>query len=445
MCTCEIGTLSARDRGVGGRCVMIIRYNTYIGHMVAAVVLSLLFFMMPVSAAFKLGVENISDKFLRSLSADNSLSYRVGLISNQTGRDQRGNRTVDILLKRGLTIPYILAPEHGFEGRVRAGVSVKNEIDRKTGIPIISMYSSGGDYVISSGKRINPTILSGIDIIFFDIQDSGMRHYTYISTLLCALEAAAQYKKTIVVLDRPNLLGAHMEGPVVDTSLRSFISIASIPLRHGMTVGELARYFNTKVLATPAELRVVPMKDYTRTMKVDVLRAGLSPNLQSLESCYGYSFLGILGEIEPFDVCVGTPLAFQVIALPDTHKIAAYEWNKLHAMLARKGIKSSYYSYYNRKRKQTLSGLRLHIADIDQLDSFAVLVDVLKFFRDAGVTLSFSQLFDKAVGTSLLRGVCKGFCEQNQLVERVGRDLDTFIQDAKDSLLYEPAPRVVKL
>ena len=118
-----------------------------------------------------------------------------------------------------------------------------------------------------AGKQIDPTILQQLDALIYDIQDSGMRHYTYISTMLCALEASAEHNKPLYILDRPNFLGLNMEGPLVEPELKSFISIASIPLRHGMTVGELARYFNTHILKKKAPLQVVAMKQYSRIMR----------------------------------------------------------------------------------------------------------------------------------------------------------------------------------
>src|SRR5207249_6044556 len=142
-----------------------------------------------------------------------------------------------------------------------------------------------------------------LDCLVFDIQDSGMRHYTYISTLLNTMKIAAEYKKPYIVLDRPNPLGGMMQGPLVQPDLISFISIAPIPLRHGMTIGELAHYFNGHILEKSAILHVIPMHDYNRMNGfAGTFLHQLSPNLLSLQSCYGYSFLGLLGEVEPFDV-----------------------------------------------------------------------------------------------------------------------------------------------
>ena len=194
----------------------------------------------------------------------------------------------------------IFAPEHGFDGKSHAAQEIKDGRDVKTKIPVMSLYGKG------TGKKVDPEMIKNIDAFFFDIQDSGMRHYTYISTLFTILKAAEEEKKKVIVFDRPNPLGKAMEGPLVESSLISFISIASIPLRHGMTLGELAEYFNQHVLEKQAALTVVPMKNYDRTVGIEHLHAPLSPNIASKESCHGYSFLGLLGEVKPFDVGVGT-------------------------------------------------------------------------------------------------------------------------------------------
>lgn len=400
----------------------------------------LAFHLAVVSTAypFCLGVENLTDEFLKSVG-NGKLAYRVAVITNQTGRDQAGHRTIDILVQKKLNIAYILAPEHGFEGTISAGTVVKNEVDKKTGIPIVSLYETTN---LHKGKRINESVLNNIDVIFFDIQDSGMRHYTYISTLFYALDSAAKAHKRFVVLDRPNLLGDKMEGPLVDPHLHSFIGIAPIPLRHGMTIGELARFFNTRVLQEQAQLFVVPMKGYTRTMHgKSLLLAPLSPNLTTIESCYGYSFLGLLGEIEPFEVGVGTSLPFRVLLLPDVHTIPAYEWAKIKSILAHHGVPSTHYSHYHTAKKKTFTGLQLHITDPNKMSSFDLLVDLLLCFKQAGVAINCKPVFDKAVGSSLVRMVVMGTSKRTQLNMHVSDQLEKFMYDAKESFLYKPIPR----
>lgn len=390
---------------------------------------------------FSLGIENIADVQLRLFGVSAEHVKRIGLVTNQTGRDQQGNRTVDILCQKGIRVTHILAPEHGFDGKVLAGKLVADSIDKKTGIPILSVYGRGGDYSIK-GKRFDPNVMNQIDILCYDLQDVGMRHYTYISTLLLALEAAAQHNKPIIVFDRPNLLGPHMEGPLVDPDpkYKSFISMVSIPLRHGMTVAELALYFNNHVLEQPAQLHVVKMKQYRRAIKPTSFTF-LSPNLRSMQSCYGYSFLGLLGEISPFDVGVGTPYAFQTIVLPDSLKISAHTWSKFRTLLQKYNIQTMHHSLL--KRGQRYTGLKLHFTDIYKITSFELLLDILKFFKKEGVALTFSHLFDKATGTSLVKQSCDDARSCALLAEHVNKGLEKFIKQARGSFLYEPIPKIV--
>ena len=395
------------------------------------------------SFCYTLGVENITDFFLQKITPENNKNYRVALVSNQTSIDQHGNRTVDILLSHGLRVLYILAPEHGFEGTVPAGKPVGFCTDQKTSIPIESIYGTGGDVTIS-GKYINQSILDQVDVIFFDLQDSGMRHYTYISTLLCVLEGAAARGKVCVVLDRPNPLGGIMEGPLVDPEFKSFISIAPIPLRHGMTIGEIATFFNKYVLKKPAQLHVLKMKEYDRRPMQNILKP-LSPNLPTIKSCYGYSFLGILGEIEPFDVGVGTAHPFQLILLPETCHFPQYEWVKFRMMLANNGIQTANYSYFNAKKQKNFTGVQLKIEDMLDISSFQVLLEILDFFKNFHIPFLFSKTFNKAMGTDLVQKLCMKGCTRWTLRQKVNTDLMSFYTKAKRCFLYEPYPTIQKI
>jgi uncharacterized protein YbbC (DUF1343 family) len=389
--------------------------------------------------AFKLGIENISDEFLRSLSPDKSLKYNVALVTNQTGCDQKGNRTVDILLSKRLQIKHIITSEHGFSGTVPANRRVGHEIDKKTKIPIYSLYKDGVMGTVPSDMAAN------IDVFFFDMQDSGMRHYTKITTLHKILRVASAHDKKVVVLDRPNPLGPNMEGPLVDPLLISSISIAPIPIRHGMTIGEIAWYFNKHVLDKPADLHVVKMENYSRDMKMKELLVALSPNVHCLESCLGYSFLGILGDIRPLDVGVDTDLSFQCITIPDTHPSVRCNWNQLRTIFTQYGVHSVPYSYMSDRKKNVHSGLRLQVADINSLPSFSLLLDIIDFFKKSGLNFTFSPTFDKAAGTLLLRKFCMGTCPRTKLVRNVNDGLDQFIKNARDAFMYLPEPQVVKL
>lgn len=383
-----------------------------------------------VPGMFKLGIENISPNFVNQFTGK-----RIGLITNQTGLDQQMRRTVDILKDKGLLVSYLFAPEHGVDGTKGAGERVTNSVDVATNIPIVSLYGHG------TGKMIPEKVLSGIDVIMFDIQDSGMRHYTYISTLLHAMRVAEQYNKRFVVFDRPNPLGMVMEGPLVEDKLRSFISVAAIPLRHGMTIGELAWYFNLHELKKPADLQVVKMNEYNRLeFSLSDLAAPLSPGLRTMQACYGYSFLGLLGEIAPFGIGLHTEARYQCIALPKKMGVSNKAWGRLQSALKEHGIDAILYEYTHPKSNALLSGLRLPIKDINKVQAFASLCTVLHFFNKEGISLSFSQSFDLAVGTTAMREVLQGKQPRELMIRKVNTQLAQFLDKARSSFMYSPLP-----
>lgn len=382
---------------------------------------------------FSLGVENLSCAVIQKI-IPHVKAPKVGLITNQSGVDRSGKRTIDKIKECGVTLKYIFLPEHGVTN-VAAGTSVPDSVDAATGISLISLYRHG------SGKMISADHMNDIDMLIFDIQDSGMRHYTYISTLLQCMKIAQEYNKPFLVLDRPNPLSGVMEGPLVEKNLMSFISIAPIPLRHGMTIGELAWYFNRYVLEKPAQLHVVTMKGYNRTNGFEKeLLTQLSPNLQSLQSCYGYSFLGLLGEVEPFDVGVGTPMAFRMIALPVDHAVSDHFWQHIQTLLSSYGIKSETYSHVHAKSHKQTKGLCLTFDTIKSIKSFELLIDILLLLKKEEIIFSFSAGFDKAVGTDKVKMVIAGTESKDVFFININRELDLFAQKARRSFLYTPAP-----
>ena len=384
--------------------------------------------------SFKLGVENISLSQLHTLCPEKKESCIVGLITNQTGVDQKGKRTIDLLAHQGINTHFIFVPEHGLNGTL-AERDVHDSIDKKTKVPVISLYGNG------SGKMISPEYMNQLDCLIFDIQDSGMRHYTYISTLLNTMKIAAEYQKPYIVLDRPNPLGSLMQGPLVQPDLISFISIAAIPLRHGMTIGELAQYFNKNILNKPILLSVVPMSGYDRNHGfMGNFMQQLSPNLQSLQSCYGYSFLGLLGEVEPFEVGVGTPMAFRCIALPVSKGVKKDVWRRLQTLLAAFGVKSFLYHHTNPKNNRKSKGLRLEFSEMSHLRSFELFIAILEFFKKEEISFSFSTSFNKAVGTADVQKLFAGTMAKDELFTSIERDLKKFLEQAQSCFLYQPSP-----
>lgn len=187
---------------------------------------------------------------------------RVGLITNHTGRLSSGAFLVDALQARGIRVTALFGPEHGIRGAAGAGETVGDSVDTRTGLPVFSLY----------GKQASPTgaMLREVDVLLFDIQDIGARFYTYISTMKLCMEAAAGKGIPYVVLDRPNPLGARVDGPLLEDSLRSFVGSVRLPVVYGLTIGELATMLNSRGFlkgGAHADLSVVWMEGWSRGMR----------------------------------------------------------------------------------------------------------------------------------------------------------------------------------
>ncbi len=392
------------------------------------------------SSTLKLGVENI-DSFLSAFNIKNKKNANIGLITNQTGKDQSGQRTLDILIKKGFNVLKVFAPEHGINGNLQASQDVQDGTDKQTNIPIVSLYKNG-----SVKNALSPSVLKGIDILVFDMQDAGVRHYTYISVLYNILKIGAQHNKRVIVLDRPNLLGPNIEGCLVEQDFISGISCASIPMRYGMTIGELALFFNKNRLKKKADLHIVKMKSYDRFNHYQSgLLTYLSPNIKTIQSCYGYSFLGALGEIRPFDLAVGTDNAFQCILLDDTIEFSKKKWHELHEILKSKSINNSFYRYYSKRKKKYYSGLKITIDDINQVNSFSLFLTIVTFFKKNKIDITFSPYFNLALGTDKVKNFLNGKISKKALKKYVNKGLFSFYKQASDCFLYTPRPQVVRL
>ncbi|MFC4518992.1 exo-beta-N-acetylmuramidase NamZ domain-containing protein [Cupriavidus pinatubonensis] len=234
---------------------------------------------------------------------------RVGLITNRSGFDSNGVRTVDRLAQApGVRLTVILAPEHGLDTDLDA--TFGDTTDARTGVPIRSLYGTE--------RRIAPQWLDDVDVLVFDVQDAGVRFFTYLSTLGYALEAVAKARIPLIVLDRPNPLGADLYGgPVLDATATSFTGYYPLALLHGMTVGELAGLFNQR-LGIGAELEVVPMEHYRRGMSYADTGLGwvpISPNLRDTKALSLYADVGLL-EGANVSVGRGTRAPFSVLGAP---------------------------------------------------------------------------------------------------------------------------------
>jgi uncharacterized protein YbbC (DUF1343 family) len=248
---------------------------------------------------------------------------RIAVVTNQTGIDAHGSRTIDVLANAaGIELAAIFSPEHGVNGSLDT-TAISDSRDAATGVPVYSVY---GD---SSAKRHpSPEILNSVDAVVFDIQDIGTRFYTYETTLGYFLEAAAKTGRRIFVLDRPNPInGAYIQGPISDKGRESFTNYGQIPIRHGMTIGELASFYNAE-RGIHARLTVIKMEGWQRGDWLDstgVLWANPSPNMRSLTEAALYPGIGLL-EATNVSVGRGTDTPFEVVGAPWVHatELAAY-------------------------------------------------------------------------------------------------------------------------
>ncbi len=233
---------------------------------------------------------------LREDGAGDLAGRRVGLISNPTGQTIDGVPTLRVLREElGVSVGALFSPEHGFDGDAAAGEGVAAEREAVTGIPIHSLYGET--------RAPTPSMISGLDVLVFDIQDAGVRFFTYASTMKLAMESAARAGIRFVVLDRPNPQGGlRVEGPVLEPEHQSFVGAAAIPLLHGMTLGELALFFRaTSPEMATLDLKVVAMRGWERRMLWD--DTGLawrppSPNLRTPRAALAYPALGLMEGVE---------------------------------------------------------------------------------------------------------------------------------------------------
>jgi uncharacterized protein YbbC (DUF1343 family) len=243
------------------------------------------------------------------MSSEPFAGKRIGLITNQTGVDSQGWRTIDAFAgRRDLKLVAIFSPEHGISGKEDA--NVVNAKDPATGLPIYSLYGET--------RRPTDAMLKGIDVLLFDIQDAGVRFYTYITSMAYCMEEAAKRHIEFVVLDRPNPLGGEaIEGPMLDHDRLSFTGYFPMPVRYGMTIGELAKMFKAEN-KIGAVLHVVAMKDWHRSETFD--QTGLrwippSPNLRTVNAAFLYPGIEIL-QSGGVSVGRGTDTPFELIGAP---------------------------------------------------------------------------------------------------------------------------------
>ncbi|MFQ3267863.1 MAG: hypothetical protein ACI89P_000362 [Colwellia sp.] len=359
------------------------------------------------------GAEQI-EKYLPQLKGKN-----IGLVVNQTS-NVFDEHLVDVLLKNNIDIKMIFSPEHGFRGNRDAGEKFDSSIDTKTGISLVSLY----------GKNRKPslTTMKELDVIVFDIQDVGVRFYTYISTMHYMMEAAADAGVEFIILDRPNPNGSFIDGPILEKEFRSFVGMHPIPLLHGMTVAELALMITGEGwLTTKKELAlsVVRVKNYQRYLAY-VLPIKPSPNLPNARSIYLYPSLAFF-EATPVSIGRGTAFPFQVIG-HDNITIGDFSFIPISTPGA-----ASKPKFMN----IMLQGEDLRLVDSQGLN-LRFILHWYKAFAEQKVTFFNSpQFMDKLAGTDKLRKaiIAGQSAEQIKLSWRAG--ITKFKQKRQPYLLYD--------
>ena len=346
---------------------------------------------------------------------------RIALYSNHTGL-ANGKHIVDILKENKFDVTTILSPEHGFRGTADAGERVGDSVDEKTNIPIISMYKFGRE-------GIDSTTAARFDILVVDIQDVGLRFYTYYITMWRLMDSCAKYGKLVIVLDRPNPNGFYVDGPILDMKYRSGVGWLPIPIVHGMTLGELALMINGEGWLTDkrkCELTVIPCKNYKHSTLYE-LPIPPSPNLPNIKSIYLYPSTCFF-EGTVMSLGRGTSLPFQVYGHPD--------------------YKGSNYSFTPQSisgaKNPPLLGKKCYGVDLSDIDD--------KYIRKQGIDLSyvidayknlnigskfFTSFFDLLAGCSYVREMIEQGCDADEIKARWQDDVTKFKKQRAPYLIYK--------
>jgi uncharacterized protein YbbC (DUF1343 family) len=314
----------------------------------------------------KTGIDVLEAHTFRELHADAGRPVRVGLVTNQTAVDSSGRRTAEVLAHApGLQLAAIFSPEHGIAGQLDT-TDIQNTRDASTGAPVYSVY---GD---SDAKR-RPTsdAMAGVDVIVYDIQDVGVHFYTYESTMGYFLEAAAKAGKEIFVLDRANPVnGTYVQGPVADAGRESFVNYWQVPVRHGMTIGELARMFNAE-RAIGARLTVVAMEGWMRGDWFDStgkLWINPSPNMRSLNEATLYPGIGMI-EATNISVGRGTDTPFEVVGAPWIDPLALSQYLNAREISGVRFIPIHFTPTGSNYAGQACGGVNVVVTDRNALDA----------------------------------------------------------------------------
>jgi uncharacterized protein YbbC (DUF1343 family) len=346
---------------------------------------------------------------------------RVALFSNHTG--MVGNKhTLDIMLERGVNVVTIFSPEHGFRGTADAGEHVGSSVDPVTGIKISSLYD---------GKERGPAadVMQSLDIIVVDIQDVGLRYYTYYCTMIDLMNAAVKYDKSVIVLDRPNPNGMYVDGPILDMKYASGVGRLPIPIVHGMTLGELALMANGEGWLkdkSKVKLTVIPCDNYTHQTRYE-LPIAPSPNLRNMHAIYLYPSTCYF-EATPVSLGRGTDMPFEVYGHP---KMKGRKFKFTPRSV--EGAKNP--PQLNKKcHGEDLRGISNEDA-ISQGINLEYLIDA---YRDLNIgDKFFTSFFEKLIGRGDIRTMIENGKSAAEIKATWADDVAKFRQQRRPYLLYK--------
>lgn len=360
---------------------------------------------------------------------------RVGLITNPTGINAERTSIVDLFDQSDdFELTALYGPEHGVRGDAQAGSTVSSYIDEVTGLPVYSLYGAT--------KKPTPEMLEHVDVLVFDIQDVGTRYYTYIYTMAYAMEAAAENGIPFVVLDRPNPQGGlRVDGPVLDPDYSSFIGLYPIPLKHGMTVGELAQLFNSEY-HIQADLEVVKMKGWKRSMMYE--DTGLpfvmpSPNMPTTDTVNVYPATGLF-EGTNLSEGRGTTKPFQLIGAP---YIQAHEYAKELNDLDLPGVAfraASFTPTFSKHAGKLTHGVEVYVTDPTRFEStktgIAMIQTAHDLYPDDFVFLA-NDFITKLTGNVYVKDMILEGAPLDEILTKVEDERDAFLPIRKEYLLYK--------
>ncbi|MGD0046197.1 MAG: exo-beta-N-acetylmuramidase NamZ domain-containing protein [Bryobacteraceae bacterium] len=365
------------------------------------------------NAATRTGLDVLVERDFQPL-----VGKRVGLITNQTGVDRLGRRNVDLMRRADITITALFSPEHGFAGR-EDQPEVHDATDVATGIRIYSLYGAT--------PRPTPEMLRGVDALVFDIQDVGARFYTYETTLAYAMEAAAQAGIPFYVLDRPNpITGTHVEGPLLDAARTSFVGyMPGLPVRHGMTIGELARFVNGEK-KIGAELIVIPVEDWRRGDWFDSTNlpwVNPSPNMRSLNAALLYPGLCLLEAARNFSVGRGTDTPFEQVGADFIGGRELAGWLNSRQIPGVRAYPTSFTPAESNFRGVRIEGVRFQVTNRERFDS-------------TRLGLELAAALEKFYPGKIDFSACKNLIGSDDVIRRLaaGEDARTIQQSFSDAV-----------